>query len=362
MDCGANGTKRIVDFRSDTITKPTAAMRAAMASAEVDDDIVTVDPTMDELQKEMARIFGKEAALFVPSGTMGNLISVLVHCEARASEAIIGSESHINVYEQGGMATLGGVFPSIVPNNPDGTMDLRAVENAIKPLDDEHFATTRLICIENTHNRCGGRCVSVEYTDQVGQLAKRYGLRLHVDGARIFNASTALGVSPERLVRAADTVSVCLSKGLAAPAGSVIVGSHEFIEKAKRLRKALGGAMRQVGILAAPGLVALKDMVCRLYEDHSNARLLAEGLCGMKGLQVDMSAVETNIVNVDVTKSRFTAEELCRAMGKIGILSYDLTKTSIRLVTHYHISEDDVRYTLACFQRVLADENGRHVP
>ncbi|KAG0578887.1 hypothetical protein M758_4G061600 [Ceratodon purpureus] len=347
----SNGVRRIVDFRSDTVTKPTAAMRAAMANAEVDDDILGVDPTMSELQKQVAKIMGKEAGLFVPSGTMGNLIAVLVHCEVRGSEVILGDESHITAYEQGGISTLGGVHPRTVPNNADGTMDLKKLEAAIRYELDDHFPVTRLICLENTQARCGGRCISAEYTDQVGELAKSYGLQLHIDGARIFNASTALGVAPERLVRAADSVSVCLSKGLATPVGTVLVGSNEFITKARRLRKALGGGMRQVGILAAAGLVALRDMVGRLKEDHANARLMAEGLNAVKGLHVDMTIVETNIVYVDVTAdSALTPKEIVEAWKEYGVLAMTWGRTKIRVLTHYLVTEDDVHFALSFFK------------
>lgn len=342
--------RRIVDFRSDTVTKPTAAMRVAMANAEVDDDILGVDPTMSELQEQMAKIMGKEAGLFVPSGTMGNLIAVLVHCEVRGSEVILGTESHISVYEQGGISTLGGVHPRTVPNNSDGTMDLSKLEAAIRYELDDHLPITRLICLENTQARCGGRCLSAEYTDKVGELAKSYGLQLHIDGARIFNASIALGVAPERLVRAADSVSVCLSKGLATPVGTVIVGTNEFITKARRLRKALGGGMRQVGVLGAAGLVALRDMVGRLEVDHANARIMAEGLNAVKGLHVDMEIVESNIVYVEVTAdSALTPKEIVEAWKKYGILALTWGRNMFRVVTHYHITEDDIRFSLSFF-------------
>ncbi|XXG61990.1 hypothetical protein AAC387_Pa05g0455 [Persea americana] len=220
-------------------------MRAAMATAEVDDDIVAFDPTAFQFEREMARIMGKESALFVPSGTMGNLTSVLVHCEIRRSEAIVGDKSHIYVYENGGISTLGGVHSTTVKDNVDGTMDIALVEAAIRePADYLYDPTTRLICLENTHASCGGRCISLEYTNRVGEVAKKHGLKLHIDGARIFNASVALGVPVHRLVKAADSVSICLSKGLGAPVGSVIVGSKGFITKVKRLRKALGGSTR----------------------------------------------------------------------------------------------------------------------
>ncbi|BFI28388.1 threonine aldolase [Marchantia polymorpha subsp. ruderalis] len=350
----SSDTSRIVDLRSDTVTKPTALMRIAMAEALVDDDILAADPTAAKLQERMANVFGKEAGLFVPSGTMGNLIAVLVHCEVRGCEVIIGSESHIHVYEQGGISTLGGVYPHVVPNEVDGTMDLRKVEAAIRP-NDEHFPISRLICIENTHNRCGGRCLSAEYTDQIGDLAKSYGLKFHIDGARIFNASAALGVSVDRLCKAADSVSICLSKGLAAPVGSVLVGSYEFIAKARRLRKALGGGMRQIGVLCAPGLISLNHMVQRLDCDHRNARLLAEGLESIRGLRVDVDSVETNIVFIEVTsESPLGAKEICEALKQQGILVMHMDRTTrIRLVTHYHITEDDARLALSAFQETM---------
>ncbi|KAG0630160.1 hypothetical protein M758_1G158300 [Ceratodon purpureus] len=345
------GKGRIVDFRSDTVTKPTAAMREAMANVEVEDDVLDVDPSVDQLQKQTAKLMGKEAGLFVPSGTMGNLIAVLVHCEVRGSETILGTESHISVYEQGGMATLGGVHPRTVPNNPDGTMDLSKLEAAIRYELDDHLPITRLICLENTQARCGGRCISAEYTDAVGELAKSYGLQLHIDGARIFNASIALGVTPERLVRAADSVSVCLSKGIGAPVGTVLVGTSEFIIKARRLRKALGGGMRQFGILAAAGLVGLRDMVGRLEVDHANARIMAEGLNAVKGLHVNMALVETNIIYAEVTSdSALTNTEIVEAWKEYGVLAMIYGRNMIRLVTHYHITEDDVSFALSFFK------------
>jgi threonine aldolase len=347
---GFLNASREVDLRSDTVTKPTAEMRTAMANAEVDDDVLGADPTVSKLQQQMAKIFGKEAGLFVPSGTMGNLIAVLVHCEVRGSEVIVGSESHIHHYEQGGISTLGGVHSRTVPNQEDGTMDLHKLEEAIRHVYDIHYPITRLICLENTQARCGGRCITAEYTDKVGELAKSYGVKLHIDGARIFNASTALGVPPETLVRAADTVSVCLSKGLAAPVGTVLVGSNEFIDKARRLRRALGGGMRQVGVLAAAGLIAL-DMVGRLGEDHRNARLLAEGLNAIDGLSVDLANVDTNIVMVDVDHG-LGAEELHKALKEHGVLCLYEGHNRIRLVTNYQITEDDVHYALACFQAI----------
>ncbi|KAK4371466.1 hypothetical protein RND71_010941 [Anisodus tanguticus] len=313
---------RTVDFRSDTVTKPTESMRKAMANAEVDDDVLGYDPTAQHLEAEMARIMGKEAGLFVPSGTMGNLISLLTHCQIMGSEVILGDNSHIHVYENGGISTIGGVHPSTVKNNEDGTMDLDLIEAAIRDSSFEIlYPTTRLIFLESHTRSSGGRCLSVEYTDKVGDLAKKYGLKLHIDGARIFNASVALGVPVHRLVQAADSVSACLSKGLGAPAGSVIVGSKSFIGRAKILWKTLGGGMRQIGVQCAAASVALQENIVKLEGDHRNAKILAEELNKIRGLKVDTSTVETNIVYCQILKgSKISKTELCKTLEQRGVL------------------------------------------
>ncbi|KNA14150.1 hypothetical protein SOVF_110180 [Spinacia oleracea] len=356
-------TAMVVDMRSDTVTKPTEAMRTAMANAEVDDDVLGYDPTALRLETEMARIMGKEAGLFVPSGTMGNLISVLVHCEVRGSEVILGDISHIHIYENGGISTLGGVHPRTVKNNKDGTMDLELIEASIRDPNGELFyPMTRLICIENSHANSGGRCLSLEYTDKVGELAKKHGLKLHIDGARIFNAATALGVPVDRLVQAADSVSVCLSKSLGAPVGTVIVGSKSFITKAKTLRKALGGGMRQIGILCAAALVAVQDNVKKLEEDHKNTKLLAEGLNQIAGIKVDMSAVETNIVFVNVCESsNTTAPKLCKHLEDHGVLVMLENTYRMRMVIHHQITENDVKHTLSCLRQAITGASSEHI-
>ncbi|KAG8648100.1 probable low-specificity L-threonine aldolase 1 isoform X2 [Manihot esculenta] len=355
---------RTVDLRSDTVTKPTEAMRAAMANAEVDDDVLGYDPTASILETEMAEIMGKEAALFVPSGTMGNLISVLVHCDIRGSEVILGHNSHIHIYENGGISTLGGVHSRTVQNNKDGTMDIDLIEAAIRdPRGSLVYPTTRLICLENSQANCGGRCLSIEYTDRVGELAKKHGLKLHIDGARIFNAAVALGVAVDRLVQAADSVSVCLSKGLGAPVGSVVAGSKSFIAKARILRKTLGGGMRQVGILCAAALVAIQENVRKLEDDHKKAKTLAEGLNQIKGLRVDVAAVETNIVYLEIEEgSKYTAETLRKSLEQHGILVMLAGRLRIRIVLHHQISASDVQFALSCFQQAstgVQGENGK---
>ncbi|XP_043693488.1 sugar transport protein MST7-like isoform X1 [Telopea speciosissima] len=337
---------------------------AAMANADVDDDILGHDPTASRFEEEIARIMGKEAGLFVPSGTMGNLISVLVHCEVRGSEAILGDKSHIYIFENGGISTIGNVHARTLKNNSDGTMDIDLIEAAIRDPEEElYFPTTRLICLENTHATLGGRCISVEYTDKVGELAKKHGVKLHIDGARIFNAAIALGVPVNRLVQAADSVSVCLSKGLGAPVGSVIVGSKSFITKAKRLRKTIGGGMRQVGVLCAAAFVALQENLPKLEGDHRRAKVLADGLAHIKGIEVDMGSVETNIIYFNVSEgSDITASKLCQILEKHGILVRTTGPSSIRAVLHHQISESDIQYTLSCIQQTFQlqfEENGK---
>ncbi|XP_047333904.1 low-specificity L-threonine aldolase 1-like [Impatiens glandulifera] len=346
---------KTIDLRSDTVTKPNEVMRAAMANAEVDDDVLSFDPTAFRLEAEMARITGKEAALFVPSGTMGNLISVMIHCEVRGSEVILGDNCHIHIFENGGISTIGGVHPRPVKNNKDGTMDIDLIEAAIRnPNFEICYPKTRLICLENTHANTGGKCLSVEYIDEVGVLAKKHGLKLHIDGARIFHASVALGVPVNRLVQAADSVSVCLSKGLGAPVGSVIVGSREFIARARILRKTLGGGMRQVGILCAAALVAVQENVEKLADDHKKAKALAEGLNNIKGLKVDIASVQTNILYFDISEdANITAHKLINQLEEHGVLMMADSSSRIRVVLHYQISAADVQYTLACIEQAV---------
>ncbi|XP_051197938.1 probable low-specificity L-threonine aldolase 2 [Lolium perenne] len=346
---------KAVDLRSDTVTKPSEAMRAAMAAADVDDDVLGSDPTAHRFETEMARMMGKEAALFVPSGTMANLVSALVHCDTRGSEVILGDNSHMHIYENGGMSTIGGVHPRTVRNNPDGTMDIDRIVAAIRHPNGLCYPTTRLICLENTQGNCGGKCLSVEYTDKVGEVAKTHGLKLHIDGARIFNASVALGVPVDRLVRAADSVSVCLSKGLGAPVGSVIVGSKAFIEKAKILRKTLGGGMRQVGVLCAAAHVGVRDTVGKLADDHRRAKVLADGLKKIKQLTVDLTSVETNMVYFDITDPLISPGKLCQVLEQRNVLAMAVTSKSVRLVTHYQISDSDVQYALTCIEEAVEE-------
>lgn len=340
-----------VDLRSDTVTKPTPEMREAMAEAEVGDDVYRDDPTVNRLQAKAAEMLGKEAALFVPSGTMGNLIAVMIHC-SRGEEAIVGDLSHIYLNEAGGMAALGGVYPHPIPNQSDGTMRLDDIRAAIQP-DDVHKTITRLVCLENTQNICGGMSITAEYTSQVGQLAKEHGLKFHIDGARIFNAAAALDVDVKALAAPADSVMFCLSKGLVAPVGSMLVGSKEFIAKAHRLRKMLGGGMRQVGVLAAAGLVSLEKMTGRLKQDHVRAKNLYEGLKQVKGLRLEAEPASNMVYFTVADHIQLTDNQIIAEMKARGVLVDWGVPRVFRLVTHYWIDDAGVEKTAKAFGEVL---------
>lgn len=342
---------RIVDLRSDTITRPTASMRQAMYTAEVGDDVFGEDPTLNQLEKMAAERLGKEAALYVASGTMGNLVCLLTHC-GRGDEIILGDESHIFFSEQGGSAALGGIHHRTVRNQPDGTLKPVDIETAVRP-DNLHFPRTRLIALENTHNRYNGNPLGSDYMKTVGKIANAHNLKVHVDGARIFNAAVALGVDVKDLAADADSVTFCLSKGLAAPVGSMICGDTDFIAEARRIRKVVGGGMRQAGILAAAGIVALNEMVDRLAEDHANARRLAEGLAAMDGLALDPKDIKTNIVFFKITRPGLTPQELTTRLAAEGVRVGPKEPDQIRVVTNHHVSSDDIEYALDVFSRVL---------
>lgn len=341
-----------VDLRSDTVTQPTPAMRQAMAQAEVGDDVYGEDPTVNRLQEKAAEMLGKQAGLFVASGTMGNLVAMLSHCQ-RGDEVILGNKAHTFLFEAGGISALGGVHSCQVPNQPDGTLALEDIEAAIRP-DDAHHPITRLVALENTHNRCGGAVLTPEYTHQVGELAHQHGLSVHMDGARLFNAAAALQVPACALVEPVDSASICLSKGLCAPVGSVLVGSEEFIQKAHRIRKMLGGGMRQAGILAAAGLVALERMTGRLAEDHARARRLAQGLAEIPGLVLDPGTPHTNMIFLSLAPSvPYGTREVAMNLLKYGVKAGVAGKRRFRLVLHYWIDDAGVEKALHAFQQVL---------
>ncbi|MGN6317003.1 low-specificity L-threonine aldolase [Trinickia sp.] len=334
------------DFRSDTVTRPSAGMRAAMASAEVGDDVFGDDPTIKRLETRVAELIGKEAGIYVPSGTQSNLIALMNHCE-RGDEYIVGQQAHCYRWEAGGAAVLGSIQPQPLENAPDGTISLAAIEAAIKP-DDPHFARTRLLALENT---IGGKILPADYVQAATALAKQHGLACHLDGARLFNAAVALGVPAAQLAQPFDTVSICLSKGLGAPVGSVLVGSKEAIARARRLRKMLGGGMRQAGILAAAGLYALEHNIERLAQDHANARTLAQGLAKLPGLSVGMP--DTNIVFVDIDPSVGPAFAAHLAQHRIGVVSmYGSTRQ--RWVTHLDVDAKAVDEALSVAAQFLS--------
>jgi len=322
-----------------------------MAEAEVGDDVLGEDPTVNRLEKMAAERMGKEAALFVASGTMANLVCQLVHC-GRGDEMILGDRSHVFFFEQGGSAAVGGIHPRTVPNEPDGRLGLKSLEAAVR-MDNIHFPRSRLVVLENTHNRCDGSPLDLTYMDAVADVAAEHGLKVHVDGARIFNAAASLGADAWRLVSRADSVSFCLSKGLAAPAGSMVCGSRDFIAEARRPRKLLGGGMRQAGILAAAGIVALNEMIGRLTEDHARARMLAEGLRGVAGLSVDPSRVKTNILYINITRGNLSATALSQQLGVEGVKMLPTGQKQLRAVTHYHITDENIAATLRTFEKIV---------
>jgi len=339
----------VIDLRSDTVTLPTPAMREAMANAEVGDDVHNEDPTVQHLERMAADVTGKEASVFVASGTMGNLVCLLSHC-GRGAEAIVGEEAHVLHYEAGGAPGLGSIQLRTVPNDDHGMLDLVALEETFRG-GNIHFPKTALICVENTQNRCGGGVLSVDEMAQVAEVARRYEIPVHLDGARIFNAAVALGVEAKELTRHVDSLTFCFSKGLSAPVGSVVCGMGEFVAQARRVRKQLGGGMRQVGVIAAPAIVALETMVERLAEDHENAKLLAEGLAKLPGVRLDPAKVQTNIVIADVAEW----QPFMKSLRDAGVLASASGPGRVRFVTHYGVMRADIEDALERIRTAIED-------
>ena len=350
----------MIDLRSDTVTLPTLAMREAMYRAEVGDDVYGEDPSINRLQEMAAQRMGKEAALFVPSGTMGNASALLAHA-GRGESIIVGDQSHIYRYEVGGASTLGGSPMVVVQNEPDGMLNPRQLSANFADGSDEHSAPTVLLCIENTHNRCGGTILSQQQVEMLANFAHERGMKIHMDGARVFNAAVALGIPVSELVRPVDSVMCCLSKGLSAPVGSLLVGSREFIRRAFRMRKALGGGMRQAGVLAAAGIVALEQMVERMAEDHENSKLLARGLADYPQIDVQVERVVTNMLmfsvrNVDSELLSEAQTELFLVKAREhGVLMGHMGEGKIRAVTHYGINAQDIENALVGIRRALIE-------
>ncbi|XP_061564110.1 uncharacterized protein LOC133419114 [Cololabis saira] len=360
---------RVLDLRSDSSTQPGPEMRRAMAEAEVGSDFVGEDPTVNELQKIAADMFGMEAALFVPSGTMSNLIAVMVHCRNRGDDMIVGDLSHLHIYEQGGSAEVAGVHATTVTTLPDGTFDLVQLKSKIcHGYPNPRYPRSRLLCVENTHNIQGGRVLPLAFLQEVRSLADQYGLSVHMDGARVMNAALAQGVAASTILQHTHTVGICLSKGLGAPGGAILAGPQDFISKATWCRKILGGAMTQPGVLAAAGKMALQDMVGRLEEDHRNAKTFALGLldCDPCLFAMDIASVETNIVRFRLQDSTLSTSEFCARMHEVGegeetalgqgvqVLMCPYFGGSIRAVWHLGISEEDTQLAIRKMQFVAS--------
>jgi threonine aldolase len=340
----------VIDLRSDTVTQPTPEMRRAMTTAPLGDDVMGDDPTVNRLEEVAAARLGKEASVFLPSGTMGNLIGVAIN--ARSGEEVIAdAESHVFLYEAAGAAAVVGVQIQQIATGA-GVMTPEQIEAAVRPRDDVHFALTAALFLENTHNRHGGVVWPLEALRAASTVAHAHGIRVHLDGARIFNAAVALGVDVAEIAAPADTVTFCISKGLGCPAGSLFCGSRESVDQARRWRKRLGGAMRQTGVLAAAGLVALDTMVDRLAEDHANARTLAEGLAELPGVSCDLSRVQTNLVYFDVAKVTGPEfQDLCRRRGLLGEAT---DRQRVRFVTHNGITAADIQSALKICEEVMS--------
>lgn len=373
---GTNGVAssvRVVDLRSDTVSVPTPNMRRAIYDADVGDDVYGEDPTTSLLERRSAELFGKEAALFVPSGTMGNLLAVMVHCNRRGSEAIVGDMAHVFLYEQGGSAQLAGVSLNNIKNLPDGTFSLDELQTKFRGFD-VHEPKTELVLIENTHNICGGKVIPLQWIEDLAKICKKESVKVHMDGARVFNAAEHLGVPVSRIVRDVDSVCCCLSKGLACPVGSVLVGSKEFIKQAHRLRKALGGGMRQVGFLAAAGLVALDEIVPLLNLDHQRARKIAEAIHAMKSplFTVDLKNVQTNILMVQILTDKIKSDEFAKRLANVSSqeIADRITDTTgkgisvklsardwafVRIVTYTNLTDEDVDLAIRKIKYVIEE-------
>jgi threonine aldolase len=346
-----------VDLRSDTVTRPSDEMRRAMAAAEVGDDVYGEDPTVNKLQKRAAEIFGKEAALFVPTGCMGNLIAIKIWTH-HGNEVLCEERSHVNLYELASMSAIAGCMPRAVRGGDDGILTWKQIEAAIRPKI-YYDSQTALVCLENSSNMAGGTVYATSRVDEICDRAHALGLKVHLDGARIFNAATSLGDNVANMAKKVDSVMFCLSKGLGAPVGSMIAGSREFIERARVYRKMFGGGMRQVGVIAAAGLIALENSPSRLHEDHANARHLAEGVAKIPGLKIDPASVKTNIVIFDCSASGMNAVELCDALHERGVWAQDTAINSVRMVTHWNATRAGIDRAIQELNAVVHKKKGQ---
>ena len=344
----------MIDLRSDTVTLPTNEMKQFIMDSPLGDDVYGEDPSVNLLQKKISKIFNKEAALFVPSGTMANLISVLTHCN-RGDEVILGNKSHIFFYEAGGISAFGGVHSHQINNNDDGTININDIVNAIRKKGDDHFPKTKLICLENTHNACYGSPINTDFFNEVKNIANKHNISIHLDGARIFNAAIALNKSVDELTKDCDSVSCCLSKGLSAPVGSVILGNKKFISKAKSLRKALGGGMRQAGLIASAGIFSLDHMINRIKDDHSNTKILAGELNLIKNLEINLNQVHTNIIFLYNRDKTLSNQDLLLSLEKNNIKIDYKGNSKFRLVTHSGFRKEDINAVIKVFRKIFKD-------
>lgn len=344
----------MIDLRSDTVTLPTNKMKQFIMDSPLGDDVYGEDPSVNLLQKKIAKIFNKESALFVPSGTMANLISVLTHCN-RGDEVILGNKSHIFFYEAGGISAFGGVHSHQINNNDDGTININDIVSAIRKKGDDHFPKTKLICLENTHNACYGSPINTDFFNEVKNIAKKHNIPIHLDGARIFNAAIALNKSVDELTKDCDSVSCCLSKGLSAPVGSVILGNKNFISKAKSLRKALGGGMRQAGLIASAGIFSLDHMINRIKDDHSNAKILADKLNLIKNIEINLNQVHTNIIFIYNRDKTLSNQDMLLSLEKNNIKIDYKGNSKFRLVTHSGFKKEDINTVIKVFRKIFKD-------
>lgn len=341
---------KLIDLRSDTVTKPTEEMRLAIYRAEVGDDVYQDDPTVNYLEKLAAEMLGKEAALYVSSGTQGNIISLLAHCQ-RGDEIIIEKNAHIITSEVAGIAALGGIMPSFIEGKR-GFMNPQDVENAIRG-ENVHFPETKLICVENTHNQAGGAVITLEQQNELKAVADRHNLKMHLDGARFFNAVTALDCDPKELAKPYDSIQICLSKGLGAPVGSLVLGSKDFINKTRKYRKMLGGGMRQAGVIAAAGVYALQHNIAGLKDDHENAQFLAQELAQIEGIVLIHDKIDTNLVYFNLDSKRISAEKFCEKLGENRIVARASGESKVRFVTHLGINREDCQRVIETIKNIM---------
>ncbi len=342
----------MIDLRSDTVTLPSTEMKNFMFNASIGDDVYGEDPSVNALEKKASKLFNKESALFVPSGTMANLIAVLSHCN-RGDEIILGNQSHIFKYEAGGISAVGGIHSHQLINHSDGTLNITDILGAINNTNDSHFAISKLLCLENTHNRCYGSAIEPKYFSDVKEAIKPYNIKIHIDGARIFNASIALNVEISQLVRDADSISCCLSKGLGCPSGSLIIGTQSFINKARRIRKMLGGGMRQVGILASAGIFAFEHRIERLQDDHDNAKQLGKEIALIPGIDLDSNKISTNLIFFHLKNNQISDENFIQKLKQNNIQIDSKGNRLFRIATHVDFENKDIEKVIKTFKLIL---------